>query len=223
MKLFLFLVVFCQIWTFEAQAKLIKVAIIDTGLELNRFSQANLCIGEHLDLTGEGLDDFNGHGTNVTGLIVANAGDPSTYCIVIIKAYAMKSVPIRSWVDEAMVYAATINADVVNVSGGGYGWSEIEHNGVKALLNSKGILVAAAGNNRINLNGRCNYYPACYDKRIVVVGANEPFSNTGKIIDIKISGKDRTAFGITMTGTSQATAIVAGGIIKNLAIKRKVR
>jgi subtilisin family serine protease len=220
---FLILHIFTLLYALHLEAKPIKVVVIDTGIKSTVISRANLCETGHLDLTGDGLADISGHGTNVTGLIVANAGDPADYCIVVVKAYKMDSHPIRSWVPQAMIYAAAIHADIVNISGGGVGSDSYEEMATKSLLRTNVTLVVAAGNEETNLNKSCNYFPACYDPRIVVVGATESFSNYGNIVDIKIPGKDHTAFGITMSGTSQATAIITGRIIKNLAINKKVR
>ena len=62
-------------------AKPLKVAVIDTGLNLKYSSSVPLCKSEHKDFTGEGFNDTNGHGTNIVGLIVQNT-KATNYCIV---------------------------------------------------------------------------------------------------------------------------------------------
>ena len=220
-----FLCVFAALEQCDASkphSKPIKIAIIDTGLDPKFKKLAHLCPTGHRDLTGEGLDDYHGHGTNVTGLIVDNAGN-SNYCIIIIKAYAFRSPVMKPYIPEALAYAYSIKPDVINVSGGGSDPILAEKVIVNQILNSKIKLIVAAGNKGTDLNVNCNYFPACYDPRIIVVGTNDRFSNKGSVVDIKTLGNKLTGFGVTMSGTSQATAVVSGNVTKQLANSRKVR
>jgi subtilisin family serine protease len=202
----------------------VKVAIIDTGLDLKYANQANLCRGEHKDLTGEGLSDIHGHGTNITGLIVKGV-DSSKYCIVIIKAYAFKGQKTRpkGYITEALKYAYKINANIINLSGGGFYPIAEEKQIVKKILDAKITLVVAAGNNNENLTFNCIYYPACYDSRIYVIGNIQNDTNYGKIVDTYYDGVNKTGFGITLTGTSQSTAIFTNKLLKLLDLNSKAR
>lgn len=69
-----------------------------------------------------------------------------------------------------------------------------------------------------------------YDKRIVVVGNKDSFgtriksSNYGKLVNRWEIGENQEAYGITLTGTSQATAVATGKLIgenKNKCILKK--
>jgi subtilisin family serine protease len=89
-------------------------------------------------------------------------------------------------------------------------------------LNGGGHLITAAGNDAENLDLPNNhYYPAQYDKRIVVVGALDSyevqtyFSNYGKVVTRWEHGLMVTGYGITLSGTSQATAIATGKMVGN--------
>ena len=67
----------------------------------------------------------------------------------------------------------------------------------------------------MNLDTLCNYFPACYDKRINVIGAkNVSKSNYGHVVDYVLNGKNRKAFGVNLTGTSQSTAVFTGLMIR---------
>jgi len=188
---------------------ILKVAVIDTGFNPKYSNQANLCESGHKDFSGEGLFDYNGHGTNVIGLIVKHSSTKN-YCIIIIKAFAMKSPKTKSYIVEALQYAYDIKADIINLSAGGEKPISSEKRIVMKILNKKQIFVTAAGNNGKNLDKACTYYPACYDKRIIVVGDKNKYSNYGKYVDAIQNGKNQTAFGQTMSGTSQSTAIFTG-------------
>jgi subtilisin family serine protease len=193
----------------------LKIAVIDTGLD-PRYSQfAHLCPSEHKDLTGEGLKDVHGHGTNVVGLIVNNALT-TNYCIVLIKAYAFQTQK-KAFITEALEYAYSIGANVINLSGGGFEPIEAERKIVMKILDKKITLIVAAGNNNDNLDLNCNYYPACYDKRIYVIGSLSDYSNYGSnTVDTVYDGKRKLAFGQVMSGTSQSTAIFTGKLLKNI-------
>jgi subtilisin family serine protease len=215
MKKMLFLLVL--LCSFNALAdNLIKVAVIDTGLEPHYRQFANLCPGDHKDFTGEGFNDYNGHGTNIVGLIVDNAKSKN-YCIVLIKAYRLQKKPTKAFITEALVHAYNIGANVINLSGGGSEPIEAERQIVNKLLDKKITLVVAAGNEGLNLDKNCRYYPACYDKRIFVIGSHDLSSNYGpKTVDILYNGRNRLGFGKVLSGTSQSTATFTGKLLNNI-------
>lgn len=171
----------------ECEDKPIKVAIIDTGFGFNQEKQydARLCRYGHKDFTTdqkfstkfETKDpvplDMHRHGTNVTGIIDAfgKAGKVN-YCLVIIKYYsptAMGTINLTNSI-KALNYARNLNVDMINYSGGGIDKSEEEESAVKLFLDQGGTFVAAAGNERDDLDEKYSYYPAMYDPRIVSVG-----------------------------------------------------
>jgi subtilisin family serine protease len=144
---------------------------------------------------------------------------------------------------RAFNYAANIKSDYVNYSGGGNFSNKIEHAAIKRYLDHGGHFVAAAGNEGRELrherpeldeqfdDGKTEaYFPAMYDPRIIVVGnlcengveyrkqdgttvQRCPSSNYGSLVSRWEVGENITAYGITMTGTSQATAVATGKIV----------
>jgi subtilisin family serine protease len=125
---------------------------------------------------------------------------------------------------KALEYAVEANVDIINYSGGGPEPSVEELRVLKAA-EKKGILViAAAGNEKSNIDDKKNaYYPASYGlSNIITVAAHDEemqiisSSNWGKnSVDIAAPGhKIRSAIpqggAGYMTGTSQATAFVSG-------------
>lgn len=211
-KLICFLVFMCSFNILAANS--IKVAIIDTGLDFKYVNQVKLCPTGHKDFTGEGLSDINGHGSNVTGLIVKN-NENVNYCVIILKAYAFKNIQ-KAYITEALTYAYNLGVNIINLSGGGFDEIPEEKEIVLKLLNKNIILVTSSGNDRLNLDISCVYYPACYDKRIYVIGNLGLSSNYGQIVDIKYNGVNQTAFGRTLSGSSQATALFTGDLIRTI-------
>jgi len=201
--------------------KLLKVAVIDSGFNFKYSQLAHLCPNEHKDFTGEGLVDLIQHGTNIVGLIVNNA-QSSNYCIVLIKAYSTK-INKRTFITEALEYAFQIHANIINLSGGGPGENYREKTIVKKLLDNNITLAFAAGNDHQNLDYNCDYYPACYDDRIFIIGSESLSSNYGKVVDTIYDGENKTAFGLTLSGTSMSTAIFTGQLLKSIAFIQKVR
>lgn len=168
-------------------AKPIVIAVIDTGFGYEgKGKGATLCKFGHKDFTGsgtiaEGYDtvdpvplDTHAHGTHIAGIIDGYASQTGTnYCMVIIKYYDPKSrnnSNLEATVN-AITYATQIKADIINYSGGGIEFSNEEKKAVEKFLDKGGRFIAAAGNERTNLDeGLTGYYPAFYDKRIVSVG-----------------------------------------------------
>lgn len=231
----------CAILNAKNKEKPIVVAILDTGLGyLNHGKEAKLCKFGHKDFTEKNeifpldgikdpvpLDTWS-HGTNIAGVIQEFAGD-SNYCMVIIKC----SLPYgtKSNLDmeiEAIQYATKIEVDIINYSGGGTERSDKEILEVKKFLDGGGIFIAAAGNERSYLNDK-PYYPALTDSRVIVVGSVSfdgkisGFSNYGPQVDVWENGENVEGFSLSLTGTSQATAIATGKLIKSLDLKRKIK
>jgi thermitase len=204
-----------------ALAEDIKVAVIDTGLDLEdiRF-KPYLCATGHQDLTGEGIKDYNGHGTHVVGSIIRNSGHLG-FCLVIIKAFG--------WKYSSTVYDASfqsilnINPTFVNISGGGQKTSLPEK--LVIFKMKKTTFVAAAGNENVDISIK-KYFPASYPFRNVIAvgsldqnGLKAETSNYGRLVDAWEIGVDvestcTESINCKMSGTSMATSIHTGKLIK---------
>lgn len=210
--------VFITFFCLVSQSKTLKIAVIDTGL--NNTYNIPLCKEGHKDFTNTDLRDNHGHGTNISYLINEYAGKGVDYCQIILKVYDYKSSAMVKNSIQAFEYLTNIDVDIINYSGGGRGADAIERAFIKRLLLQGKVLVVAAGNDGNNLNRDCNYYPACYDDNIIVVGngssqkQKEPTSNWGSVVDVWIDGVSKGPDEIKMTGTSQSTAILTGSIIQ---------
>jgi hypothetical protein len=214
-------------------AKPIKVAVIDTGYELLDKNNVSLCEGLHADITNKTFfmknppSDFKKikHGTNVSWLIHDQISKENlqNYCIIVIKYFGEKGTSIEMSA-MAIKYAIDVGANVINYSGGGLEEDPEETKFIKKALDLGIIFVASAGNEGKDLSKQ-PYFPALADPRVIVVGnknANgeiEKNSNFGKAVDVWEIGVKRTGGGVTLTGTSQATAVTTGKLVNDMLSK----
>lgn len=214
--------------------KRLKIAVVDSGLDLTdpRFVD-HLCETGHVNFVrNETIDDINGHGTFVTGLIQKYAGD-ANYCLMIYKYYSEHLNGGELMKAEVMAFNQAIKdgADIINLSGGGPSFNEDEYLAIKN--HPKTIFIVAAGNNGKNIDdSRYKFYPASYFlKNEIVVGninangSRAASSNWSKKIRAKQVGvdvissvpcyyeEDSIYCNKYMTGTSMSAAIETGKFV----------
>lgn len=247
--------------TCKKTEKPIIVAVIDTGFGKGVKSDTKLCKFGHKDFTPtqELTDMFgtkdkvpldkHGHGTNIVGVIEKYAGD-ANYCIVVLKYFDPNHNNSLASA-RAFQYAMNLKVQIINYSGGGTEKSDAEKALVKKFIDNGGKIIAAAGNEKSDIDEKKSYYyPALSDPRVVVVGNAtkfdqqsydeskdenkekkqvyvdgvlsfvSPVSNWGFRVNYWEYGENVSGHGITMTGTSQATAIHTGKFIKKLGCQK---
>ncbi|MBQ1018558.1 S8 family serine peptidase [Micromonospora sp. D93] len=210
-----------------SQGEGITVAVPDTGVYPHPDLRANLLRG--IDLInggggGDGQSDQNSHGTGMAGLIAAHGREGGRGARGI--APKAKILPIiSSTIDNqsspdnlgrAIGYAVSSGAGVISISSAG-GSSPALRRAIREALLANIVVVAAAGNRPADTEVG---YPASEDGVLAVggvdkTGTHAAVSVTGPEIDVvapavdiystSIDGKYRKG-----TGTSDATAIVAG-------------
>jgi subtilisin family serine protease len=223
-------------WTKFKKNKEIVVAVVDTGIQGDHAFLANNIhvIGGKYSTSNYGVDfsgdkvtntpsDQHGHGTHVAGIVKSIFPEVKILALKYYNPKASGQANLDATI-KAIQYAVDNNVDVINYSGGGPEASVEELRVLKAA-EKKGILViAAAGNERSNIDDKRHaYYPASYGlSNIITVGAHDdglniiPSSNYGKnSVDIAAPGhRIRSSIPENgagyMTGTSQATAFVSG-------------
>jgi subtilisin family serine protease len=224
-------------WSRFKRNKDVIVAVVDTGIQGDHaFLQGNIFVPGNkkaspshfgIDFSGEKISntptDAHGHGTHVAGIVKSIFPEVKILALKYYNPKASGQQNLNATI-KALQYAVDQNVDVINYSGGGPEAS-VEELRVLKQAEKKGILViAAAGNERSNIDDKRNaYYPASYGlSNIITVGAHDdslniiPSSNYGKnSVDIAAPGhRIRSAIPGNgagyMTGTSQATAFVTG-------------
>lgn len=201
-------------------AKEMRIVVLDSGRD--PAYKFNECGKESRDFTGTDLNDPKvKHGTNIAWLIEQELKPYRVpHCFIFLKFISMDDSGekrIKAYID-ALNYLTTLDYDAVNMSIGGIGALRGEKNLFIGLSKKRGIIVVASGNDRLNLDKSCRYYPACFRyKNIIVVGNTHKSSNYGKdavtlvIPAIQVGPPDNK-----MTGSSQSAAIFTGKLMRFL-------
>jgi RHS repeat-associated protein len=199
----------------------VKVAVMDTGISLQT-SELRVTGGISFVPHETILDDLNGHGTYVAGILAALKDGKGLLGVAPrVELYNVKVLDASgtgrySGVIQGLEWAIDNQIDVVVMSFAGSDNSQALKEATK-LANENGILlIAAAGNDGINQVS----YPAQYDS-VIAVGAVDgynqwaPFSNTGEQLElvapgVNIQGLSLHQGYITLSGTSASVPHVAG-------------
>ncbi|MEA5582620.1 S8 family peptidase [Nodularia harveyana UHCC-0300] len=212
----------------------ITVAVIDTGITPVRdLLDTKFVAGYDFVSDRQQATDDNGHGTHVAGTIAQATNN--TYGVAGI-AYEASLMPLKvlsgngggtvADIAEAIKFAADNGADIINMSLGGGGESQLMKQAIDYAHNKGVTIVGAAGNE--NQNGAS--YPARYPHVIGVSafgpdGEKAPYSNFGAGVDISAPGgseagtilqetidPDNNGAGVFLglQGTSMAAPHVAG-------------
>ncbi len=194
-----------------------------------------------IDNDGDGYADYGvTHGTHVAGL-AAGKGNNSTGITGVCWKCKIMTIQVLSdegWGDSAGIaeginYAVANGADVINMSLGSYGYSTAEYNAVTNAIDQGVVVVAAVGNDTIDLDWYPNY-PSCYTGVLGVSSTDSSdyasyFSNYGSCADVAAPGSYdystlfyNSTYGFYyyygyMSGTSMASPVTAGlaGLMKS--------
>lgn len=210
-----------------------KVAVIDSGVDLlHPDLRANLVDGINLVNRNETVQDIDGHGTKVAGLIGAVTNNQLG---IVSPARGVSIMPIKvtengtgnlSTVVEGISYAIDHDADVINLSLGNYNNSFALRTVIEEAAEEDILIVGAAGND----NDSAVVFPAAYPEVLAVAsvqtGTEEkaPFSNYGSLVDLAAPGTDIYSTSLNGEyaydkGTSMSSPIVAssGVLLKTYA------
>lgn len=211
----------------------ITVAVIDTGISKVPDLKATNFV-EGYDFVNDRVDasDDQGHGTHVAGTIAQSTNNG--YGVAGI-AYEAKLMPIKvlaasgggtiADIAEGIKFAADRGANIINMSLGGGGESNLMKEAIDYAHKKGVVIIAAAGNSNQNASA----YPARYPHVISVAatgaaGEKAPYSNfgagvdiaapggsnTGKILQNTIDPKTGESAFLEFQGTSMAAPHVAG-------------
>jgi len=221
-------------WKITSGKSNIKVAIVDSGIDLNHPDlRKNLIKGKNIIEPNKLPMDDNGHGTHVAGIVGAVANNNLGITGI---APSCSIMPVKvltngrgSDIDiaEGIVWATDNGADVINVSIGIYTKSKPIEKAVKYALSKNVVIVSSAGNDSKNSK---IHLPSMI-KGVIEVSATDKkdnfasFSNFGQQISVSAPGdkilstlptysteltnKVGKKYGI-LSGTSMASPMVAG-------------
>ena len=247
-------------WNVSTGSRNIKVAVIDTGVDYNHPDLAANVWTNPGEIPGNGIDDDRngfvddvhgwdfanddndpmddvGHGTHVAGTIGAIgdnaagvAGVNWQVTIVPVKFLGGDGSGAISDAIDAIDYATTIGARVMNNSWGGAGFSQALLDAIRRADDAGALFVAAAGNTGSDNDATPNY-PSNYDApNVIAVAALDrndrlaSFSNYGRTtVDLGAPGVGilSTFAGgayAALSGTSMATPHVSGAAALLLSV-----
>lgn len=191
-----------QAWK-KSTGKGIKVAVVDTGVDLNHPDlKDNLIEGYNSIDPDKPPRDDHYHGTHVAGIIgaVANnnigiAGVAPDSKIMPIKVMDNDGKGNASDIAQGIVWAVDHGADVINLSIGSRYKSDIQLKAINYALKKNVVVVSSMGNDGTEVK----FYPAAFNeipglKDVIAVGSIEPkkskssFSNYGNWISVTAPG-----------------------------------
>jgi len=236
-----------EAWDVITGTNTVIIAIIDSGIDFSHPDLAGKIWVNPGEIAGNSLDDDNngfiddvngwdfvngdnspaddnGHGTQVAGIAAAatnNALGVAGVCwncsVMPVKVMQASGVANYSAIAQGVLYAAQKGARVINLSLGGYSYSNALRDAVQAAADIYGaVVIAGAGNDGIS----APFYPAAYESVLAVTGTDQndvkaSFSDYGSWVDVSAPSVAITTtfmggdYG-TVQGTSYAAAFVSG-------------
>lgn len=220
-----------EAWNETKGKETVVVAVLDTGLDFDHPDlQGNIASSGRDFVNGGSLPfDDHGHGTMISSIIAADtdnglgiAGAGWNCKILPVKSIAADGMGYTSWMIDAVIWAADLGVDVINLSIGADGPSQSLREALAYASARDVVIVSSAGNHHGAVA-----YPAAYEEYCLAVGATNyfdaaaSFSNHGPEIDVaapgvgifvcvptwqKSTGTQPYGF---VSGTSAATAYVS--------------
>jgi subtilisin family serine protease len=210
-------------WDITQGSSNVLVAVLDTGLaDLPEFIGRTVPGYNFVSTNSDTLDD-NGHGTQVTSLLAANASNGILGCgvdwhcrIMPIKVFDANNQGLYSSWAQAIDYAVSNGCKVINLSGGGTEFGRTVQRAITNAIARGVIFVTAAGN-----GGATNLTFPGYLREPITVGATDEqdqrasFSNSGPQLDLVAPGFNVVTMGLTgeqewVRGTSFSAPLVSG-------------
>ena len=221
----------------SCKSEAVTVAVIDTGVDIYHPHLKDKIDNRYWSFSDNSSDvsDNHGHGTHIAGIIAKLSPQTKILPIKYWDPSTNATDPLTSLV-KSINFAVSMKVDIINVSLGGYEASASEFEALKNAEKNNILVIAAAGNDGLNLN-KSAFYPASYNlKNIVTVssidknGKRLPSSNYGNLRELQAPGAEilstlpNKKIG-SMTGTSQAAAYATGLIskmlLKDIRLKNK--
>lgn len=181
----------------------VNVAVVDGGINFNKkdFINSGRVIDSGVNLSDSGTegtaqqDHGNYHGSNITSIILDNTSDSVN--IIGYKALNKKGLATDSSVAMCIMTAVDDNVDIINLSLGAKGHSDLIAEAVNYALENNVVVVVSAGN---YCDDTADYYPANIENVITVGsvdynGNRTFFSNYGEEVDFVAPGYNVELYG----------------------------
>lgn len=211
-------------WNITVGDPSVLVAVVDTGIDYSHPDLAANYVALGRDWVNGDPDpmDDEGHGTHCAGIIAAVLNNGIGIAgVAKIKIMAEKGLDrtgsgYTDWLANAIIHAVEKGAKIISMSWGGYYHSKLIYEAIKYAYDSGVLLVAAAGNDRVN----AKLFPAGYNEVIAVAATDDydnvaSWSNFGDWIELSAPGVQiystypRNNY-VYLSGTSMAAPHVSG-------------
>lgn len=212
--------------TERGESNLVTIAIVDTGVDLTHPDLSSKIVqGTDTINNDNNPSDDHGHGTHIAGISAAMTNNSRGVAgiswgakIMPVKVLDEESSGTDTTVSEGIIWASDHGAKVINMSLGGYFYSQTMQDATDYALSKGVIVLAAAGNEGTD----DILYPAG-NKNVLGIGAVESsglvadFSNHNKSVDLTAPGVDALStywdgghIYAYLSGTSMATSFASG-------------
>ncbi|WP_010676957.1 S8 family serine peptidase [Bacillus timonensis] len=214
-------------WKANYSGKGVKIAIIDTGIDLEH-QDLKLAGGASFVSYTDSFHDDEGHGTHVAGIIgaqnnsIGSIGIAYNSSLFAVKVLDSNGDGYLSDIIEGIDWAISNKMDIINLSLGSDTHSPALKTAVDKAYQQNILVVASAGNSGAFETIDTIGYPAKYDSTIAVgaVGPNlqyANFSSSGPSLEVVAPGVNiiSTYAGNTyakLSGTSMAAPYVSGNL-----------
>ena len=214
-----------EAWTVTTGSPSAIVAVLDTGVDAKHPDLVHRIVdGYDIIHQQAGIpEDDQGHGTQMAGIIAGEgqngigiSGVSWNGRVMPVKVLDENGTGTAADVAEGIIYAADHGARVINMSFGGYGYSEMLNDAVQYAHQRNVVLVAGAGND----NTDAPAYPAAYPNVLAVTATGPqdqkwPGANFGSHVALAAPGVGILTTAVNGgylygTGTSHAAAMVSG-------------
>lgn len=222
-----------KIWK-DTKGKGIKIAVVDTGCDINHLDLKDRIIGGRNftdDDQGnpEIFQDYNGHGTHVSGTIAATennigvVGVAPEASLLVVKVLNRHGVGQHDWIINGIKYAIEQNVDIISMSLGGPDNNPELYRVIKQAVSENILVVWAAGNEGDGNEITDEFaYPGRYNEVICVGAVNfdrrsSDFTSSHNEVDLVAPGEEILSTYLdgkyaTLSGTSMATPHVTGAL-----------
>lgn len=186
-------------WDIHKGSTSTLVAVVDTGVDYTHDDLSSRYMALGYDWVNNDNDpkDDHWHGTHVAGTAAAimdnGIGVTGVAQVSLMAEKVLNSAGSGTWDDVAsgITHAADAGADVINLSLGGTGYSQLVADACQYAWNQGSLIIAAAGNSNTNTP----FYPAALDTVIAVAATNRydtkaSYSNWGDWIELSAPGGD---------------------------------
>ncbi|MFN8017984.1 MAG: S8 family serine peptidase [Acidimicrobiales bacterium] len=211
------------------RAAVATVAVLDTGIDPSVRLDGRLDRARSKSLVpGEGLADADGHGTAMASIVHAAAPEAKVVVVKVAGTTGTTDARLAEGIDQA----AAVGVDVVLVAQAGAGALPRTHRAIERAGRRGVLVVAAAGNDGVDLGAHPAHPAADVAPNLVAVAATDRrgsllgSSNRGAPIGARGDGEAVPACGLggeqtTATGTSPAAALVAARAARFVAEGRR--